>query len=265
MPIPRPCDGGPVIDIRWLGHATAVVDLGGARLVTDPLLRRHVGVLRRVGPAPEPAWWGGATASLVSHLHLDHTDLRSLRRLGDAPVLAGPEAAAWCARHGLASVALSDEWSAVSADHDDVEVRLVRADHTSRPLPGRPLEAYGFLLRHGPDVVWFAGDTSLYPEMGRLPELAGGPISLALLPIHGWGPRLSAGHMDAEQAADAVQLSQAGRVVPIHWGTFHPLAMNLGSLDWMTRPLAAFEAAMERRGLADRTLVLGVGQTAQVG
>jgi L-ascorbate metabolism protein UlaG (beta-lactamase superfamily) len=254
-----------VIDIRWLGHATAVVDLGGARLVTDPLLRRHVGALRRVGPAPEPAWWGGATASLVSHLHLDHTDLRSLRRLGDAPVLAGPEAAAWCARHGLASVALSDEWSAVSADHDDVEVRLVRADHTSRPLPGRPLEAYGFLLRHGPDVVWFAGDTSLYPEMGRLPELAGGPISLALLPIHGWGPRLSAGHMDAEQAADAVQLSQAGRVVPIHWGTFHPLAMNLGSLDWMTRPLAAFEAAMDRRGLGDRTLVLGVGQTAQVG
>ena len=41
--------------------------------------------------------------------------------------------------------------------------------------------------------------------------------------------------------------------------------MNLGSLDWMTRPLAVFEAAMDRRGLADRTLVLGVGQTAQVG
>ena len=97
-----------------------------------------------------------------------------------------------------------------------------------------------------------------------LPELAGGPISLALLPIHGWGPRLSAGHMDAEQAAEAAELSQARRVVPIHWGTFHPFAMNLGSLAWMTRPLAAFEAAMDRRGLADRTLVLGIGQYAEV-
>ena len=160
---------------------------------------------------------------------------------------------------------MSEEWSAVSGDHVDVEVRLVRADHTSRPLPGRPLEAYGFLLRHGPEVVWFAGDTSLYPEMGRIPELAGRPISLALLPIHGWGPRLSAGHMDAEQAAEAAELSQARHVVPIHWGTFHPLAMNLGSLEWMTRPLALFEAAMDRRGLADRTRVLGIGQSALVG
>ena len=254
-----------MIVIRWLGHATTVVDLGGARLVTDPLLRRHLGPLRRVGPRPEPAWWGGTTASLLSHLHLDHADLPSLRRLRDAPVLAGPDAAAWCARHGLAAVALSDEWSAVSPDHRDVQVRLVRADHTSRPLPGRPREAYGFLLRHGADVVWFAGDTSLYSDMDQLPELAGAPISLAMLPIHGWGPRLSAGHMDAEQAAEAAELSEARRVVPIHWGTFHPLAMNLGSLDWMTRPLPSFEAAMNRRGLADRTLVLRVGETAQVG
>ena len=165
---------------------------------------------------------------------------------------------------GSTSVAMSDDWSAIPGRHGDVEVRLVRADHTSRPLPGRPLEAYGFLLRHGDDVVWFAGDTALYPEMGRLPELAGGPIALALLPIHGWGPRLSAGHMDAEQAAEAAGLSQAGRVVPVHWGTFHPLAMNLGSLEWMTRPLALFETAMDRRGLGDRSLVLGIGQYAEV-
>jgi len=112
--------------------------------------------------------------------------------------------------------------------------------------------------------VWFAGDTALYPEMGRLPELAGGAIALALLPIHGWGPRLSAGHMDAEQAAEAAGLSQAGRVVPVHWGTFHPLAMNLASLEWMTRPLALYETAMDRRGLGDRSLVLGIGQYAEV-
>jgi L-ascorbate metabolism protein UlaG (beta-lactamase superfamily) len=251
-----------VIRVRWLGHATTVLDLGDVRLVTDPLLRRHVGALRRVGPTPDPAWWGGTRAALVSHLHLDHADLPSLRRLG-VPVLAGPAAARWCGRHGLASVALpTGAWWTI---RPGVEVRLVRADHTSRPLPGRPLEAYGFLLRSGPDVVWFAGDTSLYPDMSELPELADAPISLALLPIHGWGPRLSAGHMDGEQAAEAARLSRARRVVPVHWGTFHPLAMNLASLDWMTQPLDLFQAAMERRGLADRALVLGIGQAAEVG
>jgi hypothetical protein len=52
--------------------------------------------------------------------------------------------------------------------------------------------------------------------------------------------------------------------MPVHWGTFHPLAMNLGSLEWMTRPLALFERAMDRRGLGDRSLVLGIGQYAEV-
>jgi L-ascorbate metabolism protein UlaG (beta-lactamase superfamily) len=70
--------------------------------------------------------------------------------------------------------------------------------------------------------------------------------------------------MDAEQAAEAAELSAARHVVPIHWGTFHPLALNLGSLEWMTRPLALFEAAMDRRDLAAQTLVLGLGQSAEV-
>jgi L-ascorbate metabolism protein UlaG (beta-lactamase superfamily) len=253
-----------VIRVRWLGHATTVLDVGGVRLVTDPLLRRHIGALRRVGPTPDPAWWEGAAGALVSHLHLDHADLPSLRRLA-APVLAGPEATAWCTRHGLAAIALTHEWSDVPSGSGDVKARLVRADHTSRPLPGRPIEAYGFLLRHDGEVVWFAGDTSLHSEMERLPELAGGPITLALLPIHGWGPRLSSGHMDAEQAAEAARLSQSHHVVPMHWGTFHPLAMNLASLEWMTRPLGLFQAAMASRGLADRAVVLGIGGSADVG
>ncbi|HEU4999009.1 MAG TPA: MBL fold metallo-hydrolase [Lapillicoccus sp.] len=246
-----------MIGIRWLGHATTVVDLGGVRLVTDPLLRRHVGALRRVGPTPDPAWWSGADAALVSHLHLDHADRPSLRRLG-VPVLGGPAVAAWAGRQGLGGVALSEEWTTVAGA---VQVRLVRADHASRPLPGRPREAYGFLVRAGEDVVWFAGDTALYPEMA---ELADASISAALLPIHGWGPRLSAGHMDAEQAAEAALLSGARHVVPVHWGTFHAVTMNLGSLNWMTRPVGVFEAAMDRRGIADRALVLGLGERVEV-
>jgi L-ascorbate metabolism protein UlaG (beta-lactamase superfamily) len=246
-----------VIGVRWLGHATAVVDLGGVRLVTDPLLRRHAGALRRVGPPPDPSWWAGADAALVSHLHLDHADRSSLRQLG-VPVLGGSAVSAWARRQGLTGVPLSQEWTPVAAD---VEVRLVRADHESRPLPGRPRQAYGFLVRAGEETVWFAGDTALYPEMAELERFS---ISVALLPIHGWGPRLSAGHMDADQAAEAALLSGARRVVPVHWGTFHAAGMNVGSLAWMSRPIGRFEAAMDRRGLADRALPLRVGERAEL-
>ena len=33
----------------WVGHATALIEVGGARLLTDPLLRTRLGHLRRHG------------------------------------------------------------------------------------------------------------------------------------------------------------------------------------------------------------------------
>ena len=65
------------------------------------MLRRHAGVLRRRGRKPERAAWTGADAVLLSHLHHDHAEVRSLRLLEDAPVLTAPENAEWATRKGL--------------------------------------------------------------------------------------------------------------------------------------------------------------------
>ena len=43
------------ITVTWLGHATVVVDMDGVRIVSDPLLRRHNGILRRRGGATPDA------------------------------------------------------------------------------------------------------------------------------------------------------------------------------------------------------------------
>jgi L-ascorbate metabolism protein UlaG (beta-lactamase superfamily) len=36
--------------IRYIGHATVLIELDGVRLLTDPLLRNRVAHLRRVAP-----------------------------------------------------------------------------------------------------------------------------------------------------------------------------------------------------------------------
>ena len=41
--------------ITWLGHSSVVLDLDGVRVLTDPLLHPHVGLLRRLAPRPDPA------------------------------------------------------------------------------------------------------------------------------------------------------------------------------------------------------------------
>ena len=89
------------IDVTWLGHSTVVLDIDGVRLVADPLLRRHAGVLRRRGRRPARTAWTGVDAVLLSHLHHDHAEVRSLRLLDGAPVLTAPENAEWVRRKGL--------------------------------------------------------------------------------------------------------------------------------------------------------------------
>ncbi len=73
------------VDVTWLGHSTVTVDVrtprGPLRVVTDPVLRPGLAHLRRRPRTPAPAASAGCDLALVSHLHHDHLDLPSLRRL----------------------------------------------------------------------------------------------------------------------------------------------------------------------------------------
>ena len=175
------------MEITWLGHATVVLDMDGARIVADPLLRRHNGVLRRRGGRPVDRAWQGTDAVLLSHLHHDHAEVASLKMLGDVPVLTAVENAEWVVRKGLSGRGLTeDEWFSIDGALD-VAVRLVPAIHHSRPMPHRPNAANGHLVRGPSGVVWIAGDTDLYPGMADLATMAGAPVDLAVVPIGGMG------------------------------------------------------------------------------
>ena len=254
-----------MLKVTWLGHATVVLDVAGRRLVTDPLLRPHNGVLRRRGPAPAVRAWAGADAVLLSHLHHDHAELGSLRRLAGVPVLTGPSNARWLRGKGLHGVGLDTGLDAGWYDvGDDVRVRLVDADHRTRRMPHRPNGTHGHLVQTPHGSIWFAGDTGLFPEMSLLPELAGSTvIDLALVPIGGWGPRLPEGHLGPDEAATACAMARVRCVVPVHWGTLHFPAMHRFG-GWMDDPAPAFEEALRRTSPGCRVLTLHPGTSATV-
>jgi L-ascorbate metabolism protein UlaG (beta-lactamase superfamily) len=210
----------PVPDrVTYVGHGTVLAELDGTRLLTDPVLRRRVGPLRRHGAVPAPNLVEGLDAALISHLHHDHADLPSLRKLErEVPLLVPPGAGAFLERRGFSSVRelAPGESSQVGA----VTVTAVEASHSGDRRGARNAEAVGFLLS-GRRRVYFAGDTDLFDGM----ESLGPELDLAMLPIWGWGTSLGAGHLDPERAARAAALLSPRMLVPIHWGTLYPLGL----------------------------------------
>src|SRR5437660_1567088 len=91
--------------ITWLGHATVLIEVDGARLLTDPVIRDRIGPLVRIAPRISREALGRVDGVLLSHLHADHTDLPSLRQIAsDLPVLAPHPSANWLRRQGLRDV-----------------------------------------------------------------------------------------------------------------------------------------------------------------
>jgi len=207
--------------VTYAGHATVLAEMDGVRLLTDPVLRRRIGPLRRHGPPPDPGLARDLDAVLISHLHHDHADAPSLRRLSRAvPVLAAPGAGDFLERLGFGQV--RELAPGDSASVGGVGVTATEANH---PPSGRRFErasqAVGFELI-GRRRIYFAGDTDLFDGMA---EIGGGKLDLALLPIWGWGTSIGAGHLDPERAAQAAALLSPRTVVPIHWGTLYPLGL----------------------------------------
>jgi L-ascorbate metabolism protein UlaG (beta-lactamase superfamily) len=204
--------------ITYLGHASVLIETGGTRLLTDPLLRPRVAHLRRLGPLPSIPVLTAADAVLISHAHLDHLDLPSLRRIAPSvPVVAPRGWSSLVRRSGHRDVREVGPGDRLAIG--EVEIRVAPAQHPGRRLPfGRSSQAVGYIVEK-PRRVYFAGDTDLFDGMRSLAA----DLDLALLPVSGWGPRLPAGHLDPRRAAHAAALLRPRVAVPIHWGTLTSL------------------------------------------
>jgi L-ascorbate metabolism protein UlaG (beta-lactamase superfamily) len=211
-----------------------LIELGGVRLLTDPVLRPGFAHIRRHAAPPAPDVGARVDAVLISHLHLDHLDVRSLRRLDGSVRLLVPRGAGEFLRsRGFSHV--EELAPGESRDVDGVEVVATPAVHDGRrwPVSGPRAIPIGFVAR-GARSVYFAGDTDLFGEMDGLEP----GLDLALIPVWGWGPTLGPGHLTPERAARAAQLLRPRTAVPIHWGTFRPLSRRMG--DRLTAPPREF-------------------------
>jgi L-ascorbate metabolism protein UlaG (beta-lactamase superfamily) len=245
--------GRPVAGERltWLGHSTVLIETGGTRVLTDPVLRGRIGHLVRDPPLPKLP--SSLDAVLISHLHHDHLDIPTIRRLDLDAVLVVPRGAARMRAVGRMRREVRELDAGEVVELGGAAVRAVRAVHDGRrtPLSSR-VDALGFVVE-GRNSVYFAGDTELFEDMRHVAD----DLDVALLPVAGWGPRLGPGHMGPAEAAEAAQLLRPALAVPIHWGTLR----RIGSRSADTAAPAAFAGHVARRAPAIRVEVLDPGES----
>jgi L-ascorbate metabolism protein UlaG (beta-lactamase superfamily) len=241
-------------ELTYVGHATVLIQLGGWRVLTDPLLGGGILHVRRRVPGPALLDLLPLDAILISHAHLDHLDRGSLRRLaGLCPIVVPRGCGAIAQRAGALDVIEIDEGDRVVVG-GGIVVEGVHASHDGRRHPFAPASAsLGYLLE-GPPNVYFAGDTDLFPEMSALAER----VEVTLVPIWGWGPSVPAGHLDPVRASEAVARIQPRIAVPIHWGTLRAWGAQR-RLDPLA-PAEAFADAVRRTAPSTEVRILMPGQ-----
>src|SRR3954471_6910213 len=83
-------DGG--LHAAWIGHSTVLLKIDGTTILTDPVFSTRagigmgpvtLGIKRIVAPALEIRALPPIDVILLSHAHMDHFDLPSLRRLAN--------------------------------------------------------------------------------------------------------------------------------------------------------------------------------------
>src|SRR5262245_8896605 len=208
----------------WLGHATVLFNLLGSRILTDPVLESRIGIgrgraklgpRRLVQPALRPRELPQLDLLLLSHAHMDHTDLGTLRALPrDLPVVVQRGNRDLVRR--FRNVTELDWGQTVEVAGLEVESFQVR--HWGARMVTDKHRGYGgYLVRKAGRAVAFAGDTAYTNLLGRLRSR--GPIDLAILPIGAYDPWIY-NHASPEEAWRMFRELGADYLLPVHHSTF---------------------------------------------
>jgi L-ascorbate metabolism protein UlaG (beta-lactamase superfamily) len=207
-------------------------------------------------PVVLPDAFEGVGVVFISHGHLDHLDLASLRALPGRPTFVVPAGLG----HIVTRAKRGDVHEMRAGDRLDIgalTLEAVPAAHGRRRSLFTTAEAALGALIVGSSSVYFAGDTGLFEAMREL----AGRVDVALLPVGGWGPTLGRGHLDPRRAAEAVARIQPAIAVPIHWATLYPFGMRRLARRRFEEPGGAFRAAVATRAPDVEVRVLQPGQS----
>ena len=235
--------------VTWFGHASALLEVDGARVLVDPVWGHRVSPSPLLGPTrlhepPMPLTeLPPVDAVLISHDYYDHLDLPTVRALlasQSAPFVVPLGIGEHLRKWGVPEERIVElDWDE-STTVAGLTLTCTEARHFSGRYFHRDTTLWASWAVTGPQHrVFFGGDTGYHPAFAAIGARLG-PFDLTLLPVGAYNDAWHFIHMDPEEAVRA-HGDLGGRVLlPIHWATF-----NLAFHRWaepVQRTLVAAEA-----------------------
>lgn len=220
----------------WLGHSTVLLEIDGARVLTDPVWGDRASPFgfagpKRFQPVPIPIQsLPKLDAVIVSHDHYDHLDYPTIRQLVamDVPFFTSLGVGAHLEAWGVPAERITemDWWDSVKLPNHEISISAAPSQHFSgRGLGGRNTTLWSSFTVRGPrHSIFFSGDTGLTPEYHEIATRLG-PFDLVLLEVGAFHPAWGDIHLGPQNALEAWSLLGGGSFLPVHWGTFN-LAMH---------------------------------------
>jgi L-ascorbate metabolism protein UlaG (beta-lactamase superfamily) len=259
---PVPAEDGET-GVTFIGHSSFLIQIGGLNLLVDPVFASWLIVLHRIRrPGVAIKDLPPIDAVLLTHAHMDHLNLPSLRRIirhtrrltDKAPVAVVPwNVADLVAELGFSSVTSLAWWESVQLGN--VEVTLTPAKHWgARKMSDTHRGFGGYVIHSGKQSLYHSGDTGYFDGFHKIRERFAPQI--ALLPIGAYSPdSFRSVHTSPEDALRILSDTGAETMIPMHYGTF------CLSAEPMDEPLPRLLAAAERTGVSAHMLPLREGET----
>lgn len=248
------------LTIAYLGHAALLMNYFGVRVLSDPSFFGRVGLsldsVLTIGPkrvtAPPlaPSALGPIDVLLITHAHMDHLDVPSLKKLPkETVVIACDKCGSLIKPLGFRDVR-ELRWGE-ETEVRGLKVHAMPANHWGKRWPpyGKNYGFNSYLLEKDGHRMLLACDSA---QTDTFASLASNPPEVAAFSIGAYDPWIW-NHANPEQVWRMFLESGAKYLVPIHWGTFKL------SREPMMEPLTRLIAAAGNQ--SDRIVIREVGAT----
>jgi L-ascorbate metabolism protein UlaG (beta-lactamase superfamily) len=252
------------VTLALIGHATLLLNFYGIRILTDPVLLPRIGPDLRLGtvgpkrliaPALTIPELPPLDLILLSHAHMDHLDMRTLRRLlrQNLPVVTAKDTSDLI--HDAGGRRITElgwgESVTLQTTAGEIHIEAFEVRHWGQRWPdGKPRGYNGYILRREGTALIFGGDTAMTESFARLRPA--GPYALAIMPIAAYQPWIW-NHCTPEQAVRMADAAGARYFVPMHHEVF------ILSEEPIHEPIQRLEAALQQE--PDRLALRQVGET----